>query len=100
MITTGYPIPVWGYTTNWINGHCRIDDGPCQYQVVFKKPAKVTQVEFPDVMELELATIRKINEPTTAEELWDSLQSCDELCVFYITVRCKSDKHGLLEVGE
>lgn len=92
-------IPKWQYTTYWYQGHCRIDDGICRYQVMFTESNRING--FPDVTALEKVTAERIQrEPTTAEELWESLFLSVELESYAITVRCMSDKHGLLEVGE
>jgi len=92
-------IPNWQYTTYWYEGHCRIDDGVCLYQVQFTEPNRMNG--FPDVTVLEQVAKEIIQEkPTTAEELWEHLSQLRSFEDFTITVRCKSDKHGLLEVGE
>lgn len=90
-------IPFWVFTTAWLPGHCRIDDGACEYQVSLK--ANRAASGFPDVTYVERSLQPLVEVPTTAEELWGALSELPEFGCYDIRVKCRSAMHGELECG-
>lgn len=102
--------PRWTFTTNWMQGTCSIDDLPCEFQVVINESCAVFDKisRAPDVTEIESAILEWLKlHPVTCEELYGRMTEI--LCPVEIEyldlqtksclVRCRSERHGVLEFG-
>ena len=98
MVSVKQAIPYWSFSTAWISGICRIDNGPCEYQITIRSVR--TANGFPDVTVVESTLKRFINESaTTAEELFARVSNDFGFGCYAIRVKCRSGLHGELEVG-